>query len=563
LKAKFRILNNPKSLLEYFYDWESSKADAVFLKQPLGKHWKTYTWKEAGQAARKMANFLKSQNLPAESKIGILSKNCAHWILCDLAIMLSGHISVPFYPNTAKKELAYVLEHSDCRLLFLGKLDEWDDRKAVLPKSLKTIAFPHYKGNAIVEADYYWDTLCKTNEPLLDNYIPNLDDLFTIIYTSGTTGNPKGVMHTWNSTAVLLQGELKYNNLKTDGEPPRLFSYLPLNHIAERIFVEATCLFRGGTISFAESIDTFAENLADVQPTHFIAVPRIWTKFQLAILEKIGEKKLNLFLKTPVMKSAIKRSVKKKLGLSKAKIVLTGAAPMPADTINWYKQFDIHIQEVYAMTENNGGCTLMPAHAIKSGTVGKPINGVEIKIDEKTNEVLMKAPWNMSGYYKELKKSDSALKDGWLHTGDMGELDAEGYLTLTGRLSDTFKTAKGKFIVPAPLELAFAVNTDVEQVCVTGSNLPQPVAICLLSEIGLQKDKAGVEAGIRENLETTNNGLPNYTKLAKVIISKETWSAENDMLTTTLKIKRNKIFQHYKQLLEQWNIQDGLIVWAD
>jgi len=556
-------LNSPKSLLEYFYEWENKLADAVFLKQPLGKNWKTYTWREAGQSARKMANFLKAQNLPAESKIGILSKNCAHWILCDLAIMMSGHVSTPFYPNTAKKELAYVLDHSDCKFLFLGKLDEWDERKTAVPKAVKTIAFPHYEGNAIVEADYYWDTLCKTNEPLTDNYIPNLDNLFTIIYTSGTTGNPKGVMHTWHSTAAMLQGELEFDNLKTDGKPPRLFSYLPLNHIAERIFVEATSLFRGGTISFAESIDTFAENLADVQPTHFIAVPRIWTKFQMAIIEKLGEKKINLFLKTPLMNRLIKRSIKKKLGLSKAKLVLTGAAPMAAETIAWYQKFDIHIQEVYAMTENNGGCALMPADAIKSGTVGKPIGGVEIKIDETTGEVLMKAPWNMSGYYKDIKKSDIALKDGWLHTGDMGTIDAHGYLTLTGRLSDTFKSTKGKFIVPAPLERAFAVNTDVEQVCVTGSHLSQPVALCLLSEIGLQKDKTEVEAGIAENLEETNNGQPNYSKLAKVILLKETWSAENDMLTTTLKIKRNKIYQHYKEKLEPWYNSKGLIVWGD
>lgn len=555
-------MNKSKSILEYFYDWESSKAEAVFLRQPSGKQWKTYTWKEAGQLARKMTSFLKAQNLPVDSKIGILSKNCAHWILCDLAIMMSGHISVPFYPNTAKKELAYILDHSDCSFLFLGKLDEWDERKEVLPKHLKTIAFPHYEGNAIIEADYYWDTLCKTNEPLLDNYQPNLEDLFTIIYTSGTTGNPKGVMHTWNSTAALLQGELQYDNLKTSGELPRLFSYLPLNHIAERIFVEATCMFRGGIISFAESIDTFAENLADVQPTHFIAVPRIWTKFQMAILEKLGEKKLKLFLKTPLLNRRIKKSIQKKLGLSKAKIVLTGAAPMPADTILWYKQFDIYIQEVYAMTENNGGCTLMPANAIKSGTVGKPLGGVEIKIDEETEEVLMKAPWNMSGYYKDIKKSDAVLKDGWLHTGDMGKIDAQGYLSLTGRLSDTFKTAKGKFIVPAPLELAFAINTNVEQVCVTGSNLPQPVAICLLSEIALQKDKAEIEEGITQNLETTNNGLPNYTKLAKVILLKETWSAENDLLTTTLKIKRNKIYQHYQHQLETWYAKDGTIIWG-
>jgi len=402
-------LNNSKTVIEYFYHWEKTKANEVFLKQPTGKEWKTFTWKEVGLMARKIAAFIKEQNLPPESKIGIISKNCMHWIASDIAIMMSGNVSVPFFPNTVKNELTYVLEHSDCALLFIGKLDSWDDRKEALPQKLKTIAFPHYEGNAIVEADYYWDTLCKTNDPLMENYIPNLSDLFTIIYTSGTTGKPKGVMHTWNSTAALLASQMEYDDLKTAGEIPRLFSYLPLNHIAERIFVEAMALFRGGTISFAESIDTFANNLAEVQPTHFIAVPRIWTKFQMAILEKLGEKKLNLFLKTPLLRNIIKRKIQKQLGLSKAKIVLTGAAPMPAATIDWYKQFDIYIQEVYAMTENNGGCTLMPASAIKKGTVGKPLHGVELKIDELSGEVLMKAAWNMSGYYKDIQKSDETL----------------------------------------------------------------------------------------------------------------------------------------------------------
>lgn len=556
-------MDNTKTLLEYFYHWEAKQPDQIFLRQPTGKNWKTYTWQAVGLEARKMTSFLIAQQLPANSKIGILSKNCAHWILCDLAIMMSGHVSVPFYPNTSKNELDYVFEHSDCKFIFIGKLDEWDNRKSALPQKVKTIAFPHYEGNAIIEANYYWDTICKTSKPFNENYLPDLKDLFSILYTSGTTGNPKGVMHTWNSTAAMLESQMVYDDLKTAGEQPRLFSYLPLNHIAERIFVEAMAIFRGGTISFAESIDTFAINLAAVQPTHFIAVPRIWAKFQMAILDKLGEKKLNFFLKTPLLKSRIKKSIKKKLGLAKAKVVLTGAAPMPAATINWYKQFDIKIQEVYAMTENNGGCTLMPANQIKSGTVGKPLKGVEIKIDEDTSEVLMKAAWNMEGYYKEIKKTGEVLKNGWLHTGDIGEVDMEGYLKLTGRLNDTFKAGKGKFIVPVPLEYEFAVNIDVEQVCVTGSILPQPVALCVLSEVGKEKSKTGIEQGLQQNLEATNNGQPNYTKISKVIILKDEWTNENGFLTPTLKIKRNKVNKHYSPMLENWYNNESKIVWVD
>lgn len=552
----------PKSLLNYFYEWEISKANQVFLRQPNGTNWQEFTWAEIGVMARKIANFLKQQNFPPQSHIGLISKNCYHWIAADLAIMMSGYVSVPFYPNTAKKELAYVTKHSNIKMLFVGKLEEWEDRRNILPKKIKTIAFPHYKGNAIIDADYYWDTLCKTNEPLMENYQPNLTDLFTIIYTSGTTGMPKGVMHTWGAGARLLKSQEIYDNLKANNIDVKLFSYLPLNHIAERIFIETLGISKGGVISFAESIDSFADNLASVQPTHFIAVPRIWTRFKLAIVEKMGENKLRRMTKTPILKNIIKRTIKKKLGLSKAVLVLTGAAPMAAETINWYKQFGIFIQEVYGMTENNGGCTLMPADNIKLGTVGKPIGEVELKIDEATGELLTRSPWLMEGYYANIEKTKETIKDGWLHTGDIGTIDTAGYLSLTGRLNDNFKTTKGKFITPVPLEYAFSVNNDVEQVCVTGSILPQPVALCVLSEIGKAKPKNEVEEGLLQNLETTNMAQPNYTKVKKVVIVNDNWSLEDGQLTATLKIKRNEIFHQYKNHLESWYEKAEKVVWA-
>jgi len=555
-------VTEPKALLHYFYEWETSKANEVFLRQPNGSTWQEFTWAAIGKMARQIANFLRQQNFPPQSHIGLISKNCYHWVVADLAIMMSGHISVPFYPNTAKEEMAYVTKHSKIKLLFVGKLEEWEERQSILPKKLKTIAFPQYKGNAIIEANYYWDTLCKTNEPLLENYKPQLSNLYTIIYTSGTTGKPKGVMHTWGSVASLIKNEQNYNALKTNNINVRLFSYLPLNHIAERIFIETLGIAKGGTISFAESLDTFANNLVSVQPTHFIAVPRIWTRFKLAIIEKMGEKKLSRMMKTPILKNIIKKTIKKKLGLSKAVLVLTGAAPMATATINWYKQFGIYIQEVYGMTENNGGCTLMPADHIKLGTVGKPIIGVELKIEETTGELLTKAPWQMTGYYGDSEKTNEVLKDGWLRTGDIGSIDAEGYLSLTGRLNDNFKTTKGKFITPVPLERIFSANVNVEQVCVTGSILPQPVALCVLSEIGKAKPKTEVEEGLLENLNNTNRGLPNYTKVKKVIIVKDDWSLENKQLTATLKIKRNVVFKQYKDALESWYDGKEKIVWA-
>jgi len=240
----------------------------------------------------------------------------------------------------------------------------------------------------------------------------------------------------------------------------------------------------------------------------------------------------------------------------------TGAAPIPTETLDWYKQFDLTIREVYGMTENNGGCTLMPANSIRPGTVGTALNGVELKIDPTTKEILTKAPWLMNGYYKDSDKSSQALADGWLHTGDIGEIDDAGYLKLTGRLNDTFKTAKGKFITPLELEYEFAVNNDIEMVCVTGSHLAQPIALCVMSEIGQAKAFEEVKKGLLKDLYQTNNGRPNYMKVAKVIIIQDEWSIENGLLTPTLKIKRNELYNRYKDEMDLWmsNIEDIFII---
>lgn len=553
-----------KTTLDYFYEHEVNKKNEVFLRQPKGDQWITYTWGEVGQQARKMAAAIKAMNLKPKTHIGILSKNCAHWIIADVAIMMSGHISVPFYATLSARSLNQVLNLSDTKVLFVGKLDNWQGQKGGVPASVHCISFPHYEGNSKVDNMEKWEDLMAKHEPLQNTAHPKPSDLFTIIYTSGTTGTPKGVILTYGNIGSLMEAEQKHNFIKLFEQPDnRHFSYLPLNHIAERNIVEGAAIFSGGTISFAESLATFAKNLADTQPTIFMAVPRIWTKFKMGVLAKMPASRLNLLLKIPIVNNIVRKKILTGLGLNSARVALTGAAPMPVSLIQWFQKLGLTIQEVYGMTENCGGCTLMPADNIKNGTVGRVIPECQVKIDPKTEEVLMKADWVMQGYYKSPKKTAEVLQDGWLHTGDQGKLDKDNYLSLTGRVKDTFKTTKGEYIIPGPIEWKFAKNNFIEQICVAGLGAPQPVAMINLSEQGLAADKEEVTAALQATLDEVNATLPNYQKVRTLVIMKESWDVENGCLTPTLKIKRNVLDQRFKNEYTPWFEDKRSIIWQE
>lgn len=545
------MIKTLKTPIENFLHWENETPENTYLCQPLGQESKQYTFKEAGNQARRMASALISMDLPPQSHVGIVSKNCAHWILSDLAIMMAGHISVPFYPTLVAEQLNQVLVHSECKVLFVGKLDSWESMKNGIPASVKCIAYPSfYDGCPATEMDE-WDSVIKGHEPLQTNIEPKPEDLFTIIYTSGTTGVPKGVMLT--NTATIEALNYTRNEVLLDTPNARFFSYLPLCHIAERNIVESASMATGGTVFFADTMESFQKNLQDANPTHFLAVPRIWTKFQQGILAKMPQSRLDLLLKIPFIKGVIKEKIQKGLGLANAKVILTGAAPMPPSLLDWYKKLGITIREAYGMSENVGAHSMMPADAVKSGTVGKPYAKVETRIQPETGEIQMKAPWNTIGYYKEPILTEILLQDGWLCTGDMGEIDSEGYLKITGRVKDMFKSAKGEYIVPSPIENMLAVNPIFEQVCVAGAGLPQPIALIVLSDIGRNMERQALIESIDTTMKRVNPNFKNYEAIKQTIVVKGGWTVENNMLTPTMKIKRNVVEANYKDKMENWS----------
>ena len=540
------------SPLEMMYKWEEEKGNEVFLSQPINSIWHDWTWEEVMLEVRKMAAYIKSLNLEKKSKIAILSKNCAHWIMSDLAIMMSGHISVPLYPNLSAKILNKILIHSETKMMFVGKLDDFEKMKSGIPSDVNCITYPFYS------QDYpKWNDLIRDVSPLQENVIRDDNELATIIYTSGTTGDPKGVMHKFYNFSFATTNAVNALPLKDES----FFSYLPLSHIAERLLIEMGSIYCGGKVSFAESLDTFAQNLSYSQPSVFLGVPRIWTKFQQGILAKLPQKKLNILLSIPIISSLIKKKIQKGLGLSKARNVFTGAAPTPAALIRWFESLGIIIQEAYAMTENTCYSHVSFREKIKIGSVGQALPLCDVKLSDQ-NEIMIKHDALMDGYYKDEEQTNDTIKNGWLYTGDEGEIDSEGFLKITGRVKDIFKTSKGKYVAPSPIELKLSANKNIEQVCIVGTEIAQPIALVVLSDRGRNKTKEDLISSLEKTLEVVNPKLEKHEKIHNIIIVKEEWTIENNLLTPTMKIKRNAIEKIYRINYQEWYDSSKKIVFS-
>ena len=553
-----------QELFEFkFYEWEEKFKDKPYLKQPFGDDWEEYTWGEVGDMARRLATGLRSLGLRDGAHIGIYSKNCREWIISDLAIVMAGYVSVPFFPSLNGKELSYIMEYGDVDALFLGKIETWDEIKNDLPNDMPMITFPHYNGCSEVTRGFQWHDFINSHDPIQNPNKPKLSDLWTIIFTSGTTGNAKGVMLTYQAIdgiKVVLDDPNNPLGIKHDGNND-FISYLPLNHIFERVVIE-WCSFRyGGIISFVESIDTFGKNLKAVQPHVFAAAPRVWTKLQVGILSKFSQKTLDVLLNIPLLSGVLKKLIKKGLGFTRTRIAVSGSAPMPVELIEWFRKIGIFITNGYGMTENCAICSSVDGKDFKKlNTVGKPQKGVDLKIDEETGEILMRGPFVMTGYYKNQELTDQTLRGGWLHTGDKGFLDEDNYLHITGRVADSFKTSKGEYIEPLTLEQYFVNINEIEEVCVVGLGIAQPICLVQLSDIGKKCSNEEISEILISRLDEANSELVNYKRISTLIIVKDEWTQENGIVGPTQKLKRGKIQDKYSNNYLEWHESDDKII---
>ncbi|WP_456025780.1 AMP-binding protein [Pseudomonas capeferrum] len=541
--------------LQVFFEREARHPRKTFLVQPIGAgEVQTLTWGEVGHQARCAAHWLRARELPQGSHIALISKNCAHWIIADLAIWMAGHVSVPLYPNLTADSVAHVLTHSEAALVLIGKLDDWPAMAPGIPAGLPTISLPLCPTG---DFDYRWADL-QACSPIQDNPEPGASSLATIVYTSGTTGLPKGVMQTFGALGFAATRGTELFGL---GEGDRLLSYLPLCHVAERMFVELASIYTGQTVYFAESLDTFLADLRRARPTALFGVPRIWTKFQMGVYSKIPQKRLDRLLRLPFIGKRVGHKVLAGLGLDALRIALSGAAPVPEALLRWYQRLGLDVLEVYGMTESCGYSHVCRPGQQTLGWIGLPCPGVEVRIDA-SGEVQVRSGATMLGYFKDPQKTaDTLTDDGFLRTGDKGEQDADGRLRLTGRLKEIFKTSKGKYVAPAPIENRLAEHARIEQVCVVGDGLTAPIGLCVLSA-GPQ-DRNALGSSLERWLEQVNQALDKHERLRQLVVVKDSWAVENGFLTPTLKIKRTVIESTYGAELAVWSARNEAIVWQD
>ncbi len=547
--------------LQRLFHWESTTPDKVVMTQPMGGDvLQEFSWRQALDQARRIAAHLKSLGLEPGSRVAILSKNTAFWLMTDYAIWLAGCVSVPLYPTLAAGTVRKILEHSEAKLLFVGKLDDWQTMKEGVPASLPCIAMPLAPSTDFPR----WEDIVARTPPLPGRPVRPADELATIMYTSGTTGMPKGVMQSFGTFAWSIAAVRKRLRIESDS---RALSYLPLSHVAERTAIEHGQIASGMHVFFADSLETFAADLRRARPTVFFSVPRLWVKFQQGVLAKMPADKLDRLLAVPIVRSIVRKKILTALGLEQCESAAGGAAPMPPDLLRWYARLGLNIVEVYGMTENCGvsHCTL-PGHS-QAGTVGLPYDGVESRIDAGTQEIQVKCPGVMLGYYREPELTrDAFTADGWLRTGDKGALDADGNLRIIGRVKDLFKTSKGKYVTPAPIEDQLVAHSAIEACCVTGANLGQPVALLMLNADAAQRsavpaDRATLETSLAEHLQHVNALLDPHEQLDCLVLITDAWTVDNDLVTPTFKVKRNRIETVYAQHYETWVAQRKKIVW--
>jgi long-chain acyl-CoA synthetase len=549
--------------LERLYHWERTAPDRVVMTQPLGGgNVRDFTWREVMDETRRMAAHLKGLGFEPGARIGILAKNQAHWLIADFSIWMAGYVSVPLYPTLAEGTVRQILEHSEARLLFVGKLDAWGEMRPGVPDGLPIIRLPLSPATE----GQSWDEVIARTPPLQGNPVRDGNELATVMYTSGTTGMPKGVMHSFATFAWSMAAVRK--RLGSD-ESSRILSYLPLSHVAERTVVEHNLLASSMRVYFAESLETFAADMQRARPTVFFSVPRLWVKFQQGVVAKMPPQKLDRLLSIPVVSYFVRKKVLGALGLDQCRYPAGGAAPMPPDLLRWYRRLGLEIIEVYGMTENCGvsHCTLPGKQ--RPGTVGYAYDGIESRLDPETDEIQVRSPGTMLGYFREPEQTSAAMTaDGWLRTGDKGVLDAEGGLRISGRVKDIFKTGKGKYVAPAPIEDRLVMHTAVEACCVTGANLGQPLGILMLNmetarRVADAAERKALEASLAGHLQSINATLDPHERLDCLVIVQQPWTVESGLITPTFKVRRNRIEDVYAAHYERWVVQRRPVVWHE
>lgn len=551
-------------MLDYVLEHEEKLRDRVYMTQPIGNgEVVDYTWGQVVDQSRRMGAHLQGLGYPRGARIAILSKNCAHFIMAEVAIWMAGYTTVAIFPTETAETINYVLTHSEAKLLFVGKLDLWPHQQPGVPAGLPCIAFPLAPKT---EFDT-WDAITARTAPLAGRPTRDQDELAMLIYTSGSTGLPKGVMITMAAFSRASAGIAADVERRVGGSDNRMLSYLPLAHSFERSWAEGSSLVSGHThLFFAESLDTFLQDLQRTQPTLFLSVPRLWLKFQQGVFAKMPPAKLDRVLGIPVLGKIVAKKIRKGLGLDQVKLAGSGSAPIPPDLIAWYRRIGLPLYEGYGMTEDSSYSHVSTEEHNAPGYVGVPMPGVEVRMSDE-GEVLIKSPGQCIGYYKQPELTAASFtEDGFFRTGDLGERRPDGLLKLTGRAKELFKTAKGKYVAPAPIENRINAHPMVELSLVSGVGQPAAYAMVILAEHirpRLHEDqiRQQVEQEMHQLLNDVNATVPDHEQLHMIVVKREPWSVENGFLTPTMKVRRGRIEKAMEPHVAGWYAMGRRVHW--
>lgn len=533
--------------------------DRVWLRDRKGDEFTEWSSNDAYAEVNAAAAWLEKHYGSAQANMALLSRNRAHWMLADLAIISSGNVTIPMFTTLATPTAEYILDFTEAQVLVLGEAENWAAVKSIVPDSVEIITLP---GVEIDIPHTRWDDIVSECAGLAPANQAKSDDVISLVFTSGTTGVPKGVMQTHESFIAPMERAAIYFGLERHAQ---FLSYLPLSHIAERQLVMVFSLLNIGTITFNESLLTLARDMVDTKPDFFFGAPRVWEQLQQGVIAKFGSQAA---LDKAIASDAdsVGKQVSAALGLSQEAYLLTASAPTPPALIEWFGTVGLTLMEGFGQTEIMV-TSINTREQRKIGSIGRLADGVDLRITD-DGELLFKAAGAAIGYYKMPDKTAETFVDGWVHTGDKGYVDDDGFIFLTGRVKDYFKTIQGKFVAPIPIESRFADNQWTEQTCLLGRGYSKTVIVCIISEIARQQERGAIEEALRDHVKTVNLATEKHARIGAVIVSTDAWTIENEILTPTLKIRRDEVEKRFgtraQDLAHEAAVQRKVLIeWPD
>ncbi len=588
-----------------FWNAVQQRGPKVWMRQKYLGLWRSWTWDQTAAAVREIAGGLLSLGFERGECASILGNTVVEWVWADLAVLSAGGVSNGIYPTDAASQVHYLCEDSRTTVLFVEddeQLDKALEVRAQLPGLRKIVVFDMEGLRDLDDPGVIGlDALRAVGQAHLAQHPEALqhriegcrpEDLAILVYTSGTTGRPKGAMHLQRGLVFTVRG---YNTLVAQDERDERMCFLPLCHIAERMGGEYFSLYTGSILNFVENPETIPENVREIAPTVFTAVPRVWEKFYSGVMislkeagsiqqaaygwsigvgTAIAERVLAgqsvstwLKFKFQLAQWLALNNVRKLIGIHRARFLVTGAAPISPDLVRWYLALGVPMLEVWGMTETCGASTGVPANRIKPGSIGPAAGFNEVRLDPATGEILVRGQNVFAGYLNLPDKTAEAIDaDGWLHTGDVGVVDADGYFRITDRMKDIIITAGGKNVTPSELENDLKFSPYITDAVVIGDKRPYLTAIVMIDQENVEKFAQDqdvpfsnyssltrapeVQALIQAELDRVNKKFARVEQIKKFFLLENQLTAEDEELTPTMKLKRKLVEQKYTAQIE-------------